>query len=632
MEVPKSSRFGTGALKWIERAAPTPRGSVGRLLLPLQVTVVVYLAAAVINARLLAVDLRYLGPPFKFWSLYFPELNLNASLLPDLLLQIGFGYLLFFVSRRIWIWLLLHTAQMLFIYVGNGVKISYFGEPWVVTDWFLLRELTEVLPSALVVVAIASAVCFFGLLIFNLRLTARRVIAVAVLTTPFVGTMLVSPAGAHETLKSIYGHSRTAPINNFVARGATLYLVDEVIRFNLSTSPPPSASDVDRAIATLGGSRATTATGAAPSLRNVHIIAAESLWDPTQMKSYRYSEDPWSSEFRSLWDATGRSTVMSPVFGGATANAEYEALCGMPVATSAMMFQTEVINLEVPCLPRLLRASGYLTIASHPNREGFWNRNSAYPKIGFSRYRSIRDFVLDETRGPFLSDMSLLRQNREHLASIGTRQPIFNYVLTIAAHWPYRLRGDGAPIISVTPEEPLVTNYANLISESTEALATHIALLRAQDPDALVVVFGDHLPPFGADLNGYRLGGAFPRPRERFSAEDARQYASTPLIVIDGRRGPLSLGNVAMYELPRIVLDLLGLEASVLDLAVAPDDLAPIRPIRGVGILAGKPGQATLCRPAATDVVCARIVEWTTAAQIVVSDLNRGRQYSAKRH
>lgn len=605
------------------------RGIATHLLLPLLVTVAVYFVAAVINAKMLGVDLAYFGPPFKFWALYFPGVNLNASLLPDLLLQTCIGYLLFFVSRRIWIWLLLHTTQMLIIYVGNGVKISNFGEPWAVTDWFLIRELTEVLPPALAVAAIAFALGFVGLLIFNLRLTARRVIAVLALAVPLLGTALVSPAGAHLAISSIYGYSRSVPIQNFRARGATLYVVDEIIRFNLTKTPPPNASDVELALAILGKRRAASATAAAPRRRNVHIIAAESLWDPTQMRAYRYSEDPWSAEFRTLWEATGRATVMSPVFGGGTANAEYEALCGMPAAAnSTMMFQTEVINLEIPCLPRLLKQAGYLTIASHPNRAGFWNRNSAYPKIGFTTYLDVNDFTIDDTRGRFLSDASLLRQNREDLASVGVQQPIFSYVLTIAAHWPYRLGSDRPPTISVTPEEPLVGNYANLIRESTEAIAAHIALLRGQDPDALIVVFGDHLPLFGTDMSGYRRGGAFPRPRERFNAEDARQYASTPLIVIDGRRGPLALGNIAMYELPRIVLDLLDVEASVLELALAPDELAPIRPIRGVGILAGRHGQERLCRQAATDTACARILEWTNAMQVIGSDLNRGHQYA----
>jgi hypothetical protein len=85
-----------------------------------------------------------------------------------------------------------------------------------------------------------------------------------------------------------------------------------------------------------------------------------------------------------------------------------------------------------------------------------------------------------------------------------------------------------------------------------------------------------------------------------------------------------------MYELPRLVLDLLDIDASVLDLAVAPDELAPVRPIRGVGILAGRPGQDTLCRQAAADAACARVLQWTNAMQVIGSDLNRGHQYSAK--
>jgi hypothetical protein len=37
-----------------------------------------------------------------------------------------------------------------------------------------------------------------------------------------------------------------------------------------------------------------------------------------------------------------------------------------------------------------------------------------------------------------------------------------------------------------------------------------------------------------------------------------------------------------------------------------------------------------LCRQAAADAACARVLQWTNAMQVIGSDLNRGHQYSAK--
>ena len=46
---------------------------------------------------------------------------------------------------------------------------------------------------------------------------------------------------------------------------------------------------------------------------------------------------------------------MSPVFGGGTANAEFEVLCGIPIIDAGVTFLRGMKNEELPCLPTLLK-------------------------------------------------------------------------------------------------------------------------------------------------------------------------------------------------------------------------------------------------------------------------------------
>jgi len=61
-----------------------------------------------------------------------------------------------------------------------------------------------------------------------------------------------------------------------------------------------------------------------------------------QLVSAGLSEDPLDPRFRALWQAAGNPHILSPVYGGYTANAEFEALCGFPVIADAVFFESRL--------------------------------------------------------------------------------------------------------------------------------------------------------------------------------------------------------------------------------------------------------------------------------------------------
>ena len=115
----------------------------------------------------------------------------------------------------------------------------------------------------------------------------------------------------------------------------------------ISTLPCPGQTSPDPGRG--GSSIARTAAGEAASGfiqrptgvpgRNVHLIVLESFWDPMALSKAGFSADPLDPAFRRLWAETGNSQVLSPVFGGYTANAEFETLCGFPVTEDAVFLR-----------------------------------------------------------------------------------------------------------------------------------------------------------------------------------------------------------------------------------------------------------------------------------------------------
>jgi phosphoglycerol transferase MdoB-like AlkP superfamily enzyme len=340
----------------------------------------------------------------------------------------------------------LQGLLMALLYVGNAVKISFFGGPIVPDDVYALRTLLLLLEGWQFYLAALPLVGIANLLIFNFGLR-NWYSWLAIATLLLVGTTLVySPQNVIEPLDRYVGHSVWDQRSNYVNRGATLYSLMESARYLADRVPPPDRETVRKAHARL---RAVLPANSNPAgefvPRNVHIILLESFWDPSPLKAGQYTRDPLPDDFRALWKQAGNSRILSPVFGGYTANAEFEALCGYPVLKNAVKFERDLKN-DVPCLPRLLARQGYTTIASHPNVPVFWNRVNAYRRLGFQTYWSLQDFQKVDMARNFMSDASLYRQVLDKIKPwLESGKPLLNYVLTYFGHWNYPLNDARPP-------------------------------------------------------------------------------------------------------------------------------------------------------------------------------------------
>ncbi|MCK7574478.1 MAG: LTA synthase family protein [Chromatiales bacterium] len=218
----------------------------------------------------------------------------------------------------------------------------------------------------------------------------------------------------------------------------------------------------------------------------------------------------------------------SPVFGGYTANAEFEALCGFPVSDDAVVFETGC-GVLAPRLPRHLAEAGYVTVASHPNVPAFWNRVHAYRRAGFQSYWSAQDFDLDDMNREMLSDASLYRQVLERIRPLlETGTLVFNYVLTFSGHVDYPLGPARPPVVDAQSAESLVRPYANNVFYKSRELMDFLAALHELDPDGIIVVFGDHLPVLGYEYAAYVESGLLAPERSRFTDAMWLTHVATP--------------------------------------------------------------------------------------------------------
>ncbi len=557
------------------------------------------------------------------------DVALSPAAMPrDLLMNLLLGAALYGMSRGLAWYLPAMGVLMAVLQLGNAGKIAVLGSPVMPDDLLTVSNLYFLLEGWQWLGAVAMVAVPLGLL---LLMTAWHTLRAWLVISTLLAAGLAVTAAPGAVVHTMDQHLGTIVWNqrgNFENRGLLLHLLQEGARYLDRAGSPPDPAEVEQALAVLqAGQRARPVSPDVQPQRNVHLILLESFWDVTLLENTGLSQDPIDPEFRALWDAAGHSRILSPVFGGYTANAEFEVLCGFPVTEDAVFFEGW-LRRDVPCLPRHLGAAGYRTLVSHPNVAAFWNRVNAYDRLGFDTYWSIKDFVLDDMNREFLSDVSLYRQVMEKvdpLLEAGT--PVFNYILTYFGHLDYPLNEQRPGQVTSISDNGLLERYANTLYYKSRELMAFLKELRRRDPDGLIVLFGDHLPFLGPNFAGFTDNGFLADKRGDFDAVMVQRLTSTPLVIIDGQRGPQVTGDLPLYQLPALILQLLGDEHPGF-MELAADHRMRIRPLPGMHLQLHA-DRLKLCRDdAATDPACAASRDWMNAVITLTRDIFGGEQYA----
>ena len=202
---------------------------------------------------------------------------------------------------------------------------------------------------------------------------------------------------------------------------------------------------------------------------------------------YILCESCWSDngdKFDKILTSTGfKSTRMiSPVFGGGTANTEFEVLTALPVRNlTGIVFQEygELISHKIISINSILKDKNYHTALVQGSSKKLWNGETVYPKLGFEEVISDEEigFSLDSKNDDKLIFKKILNL-------IDNNDKIFVIGLTQHTHGPFKDNGDEG---DSDYEQKLQNSYLN-ISNLKKILDYKYK------ENYLLVVFGDHRP------------------------------------------------------------------------------------------------------------------------------------------
>lgn len=249
---------------------------------------------------------------------------------------------------------------------------------------------------------------------------------------------------------------------------------------------------------------------------NVVLVLSESFSDPFANERFTLDRDPIPFT-RDLMGRTWSGSTLGGVFGGGTANMEFEALTGQAISLFNPQLHSpyQMLVPEFDAYPSVvgaLRSEGHRAVAVHPYNRSMYKRQAVYESLGFDEFIDERSISSTATidDNPHISDAAAFDEVVRQIDDAD--DPLVLNLVTMQNHAPYAdIYSDPIGVHgSIGPwYASVLGNYLRGLEHTDAALEDFLADLGRQDEDTIVLFYGDHLPGgFPDEVVGTSLGSA----------------------------------------------------------------------------------------------------------------------------
>ncbi|MGO5044776.1 LTA synthase family protein [Bifidobacterium animalis] len=254
----------------------------------------------------------------------------------------------------------------------------------------------------------------------------------------------------------------------------------------------------------------------------VVMILSESFSDPNRVPNVHFGADPMPN-IRALGQTTTSGLMLSPGYGGGTANIEFQQMTGLNMANFSDTLLSPYQQL-VATRPKFYsfnqmwnehcgdEYSTSCSIGYHPFKQFFYLRGVNYKKFGFSHLYTLDSdpkiahgeaYVGPNGTKTEVSDEEAYKNVVEEIRTNTEQNKPSQYIqlITMQNHAPYPdLYGPENEFHGVNetpdtvPERGIIATYAKNVQRTDEATANFLNELDGIDKPITVVFYGDHLP------------------------------------------------------------------------------------------------------------------------------------------
>ena len=463
-------------------------------------------------------------------------------------LALGMVYLvLVFVINRFWVATAVFAITMSVYAVANSIKIILRNEPILPSDLSFLSsgnggEITSFIPKSSQALVDGTITMLIWLTVICLILqfvdgrrcvipfhwwrpfrnvktiigNVTRIIAAAMSITllcSFTWTLSVPGAWGYEWAK-VLGDSpqlwsaegdaaNNGPVINFL-RLTHPKIMDKPEGYSQETMEE-LAKKYSSEANQINGTRANNLTD-----NTVIMILSESFSDPTRVPGIALAEDPMPN-IRALKETTTSGLMLSPGFGGGTANIEYQSLTGLDLAlfddSMQSMYQELVPHQKNPFAWNQIWNAEYGksgSVAFHSYYKNMYLRDANYKKFGFNKFYTLdsEPAITHQDRtdnSPYVNDAASYQNIIDQLNK--EEHPQFLQLVTMQNHmtydnWYFNNQFEQANVTENLNdyERGQINTYAKGVSITDQATIDFLNQLNAMDKPITVIFYGDHLP------------------------------------------------------------------------------------------------------------------------------------------
>jgi len=296
---------------------------------------------------------------------------------------------------------------------------------------------------------------------------------------------------------------------------------------------------------------------------NIIMIMNESFSDLRVLGNIITDKDVLSF-YDSLDENTIKGYVQSSVYGGYTANSEFEFLTGCSKIFLPGNPYLQYMDDYLPSVISTIKSQeGYdEAIAIHPYNPSGYNRNRVYPLFYFDRFLSAQDFKNPVLVKDYISDLSDYQKIEELYENKkeGTSLCVFN--VTMQNHNPYNMTSyKFKEWVDITSFDADIQEeqYLSLMKMSDKALKQLITYFKNADEPVIILLFGDHQPHLQDTFYKAVMG----KEPLQFTQEDTMKKYKVPFLIWANYDIPeMFIEQASINYLSSIFLSAAGLKMS----------------------------------------------------------------------
>ncbi len=244
---------------------------------------------------------------------------------------------------------------------------------------------------------------------------------------------------------------------------------------------------------------------------------------------------------------------------GKTSDAEFMVDNSLYPLPSGAVYFTHSQN-EYNATPKILKPLGYYSAVFHANNKTFWNRDIMYQSLGYDRFFSSTDYIINEDNsvGWGMKDIPFVEQTIPLMQSL--KQPFYSRLLTLTNHHPFSLSKADEMIPEFGSDDGTVNRYFTTVRYEDEAMKLFINGLKAAGlyDNSIIILYGDH---YGISANHDKAMSEY--LGKEITPYEHIQLQKVPLVIhIPGTEGKRISRAAGQIDIRPTLLGLLGIEGA----------------------------------------------------------------------